>query len=140
MTERGLGLGRRCCLGVLLLALAGCQSMSRQEFAWQALHAVDVAQTLEAARDPCYQESAWVTRQLIGRQPSDGAVLAWGAGTAVLHAWISSELESRGAPAWVQMVWDLGTLGQTAYAVGSNHTTGVRVLGRNQDVPGCTGG
>jgi hypothetical protein len=113
--------------------------MSRQELAWQTLHAVDVAQTLEAARDPCYRESAWVTRHLIGRQPSDGSVLAWGAGTAVLHAWISSELESRGAPAWVQMVWDLGTLGQTAYAVGSNHTAGVRVLGRNQRVPDCGG-
>jgi hypothetical protein len=136
----GSRIGRQCCGVLLLLCGAGCESLSRQEIAWQTLHAVDVAQTLDAARDPCYQESAWLTRQLIGRQPSDGAVLAWGAGTAVLHAWISQELEERDAPGWLRMAWDLGTLGQTAYAVGSNHTTGIRLLGANKDVPGCFAG
>jgi hypothetical protein len=120
--------------------LAGCQTMTHTEITWQTLHAIDVAQTLNAARDPCYQESAWVTRRLIGRQPSDGAVLAWGVGTAAFHAWVSHELDDRDAPTWLQMLWDLGTLGQTAYAVGSNHHTGVRVVGNNRDVAGCYAG
>ncbi|MFU8813711.1 MAG: hypothetical protein ACNA7W_00080 [Pseudomonadales bacterium] len=111
--------------------------MSRQELAWQALHAVDVLQTLEAARDPCYKEDAWLTQRLIGKQPSDAAVLAWGAGSAVFHAWVTHTLDQRGAPSWVQMVWDLGTLGQTAYAVGSNHRTGIRLFRSNKTVPGC---
>lgn len=114
--------------------------MSRQELVWQALHAVDVAQTLEAARDECYKEDAWLTRRLIGEQPSDAQVLAWGVGSAVLHAWVSDTLIQRGAPTWVQMVWDLGTLGQTAYAVGSNYDTGIRLLGSNKNVRGCPAG
>jgi hypothetical protein len=117
--------------------LAGCQSMDRQEMTWQALHAVDVAQTLNAASDPCYKENAWLTKRLIGEQPGDGEVIAWGVGTAVFHAWISSALEERGAPVWVQKVWELGTLGHTSYAIGSNYQNGVRVFGDNKSVPGC---
>jgi hypothetical protein len=117
--------------------LAGCETMSRREIAWQALHAVDVAQTLSAARDPCYEEAAWLTRRLIGRQPSDAEVLVWGVGTAAFHAWVSHELHHREAPTWLRMVWDLGTLGQTVYAIGSNHDTGVRIVGDNRPVPGC---
>lgn len=119
--------------------LGGCQSieMDRQELAWQSLHAVDVAQTLNAARDPCYQENAWLTKRIIGEQPSDADVLAWGVGTAMFHAWVSDSLESRHAPLWMHMLWDLGTLGHTAYAVGSNHHNGVRPFGDNRDVAGC---
>jgi hypothetical protein len=132
--------GLRRPAGLLLFGwplLAGCQTLSDREKVWQALHAVDVAQTLSAARDPCYRENAWLTRQLIGRQPSDTAVLAWGVGTAVFHAWLSHEMEARGAPTWVRMAWELGTLGQTAYAIGSNHQNGVRIIADNENVPGC---
>jgi len=126
-------------LGVLSL-LGGCQSMDNQELAWQAIHAIDVAQTLNAAQDPCYEEDAWLTKRLIGAQPSDGEVLAWGVGTAVFHAWISNGLEARGAPVWVQRVWELGTLGHTSYAVGNNHHIGVRPFGSNQPVRNCFAG
>lgn len=105
---------------------------------WQGLHAIDVAQTLNAADDPCYREKAWLTEQLIGAQPSSGEVLAWGAGTALVHAWVSRTLEERGAPTWLHMAWDFGTLGHTAYAIGSNHQEGVRIIGDNEPVPGCS--
>lgn len=124
-------------LAASLWWLGGCQSMDRQELAWQTLHAVDVAQTLNAASDPCYKEDAWLTQRLIGAQPSDGEVLAWGVGTALFHAWISNALEDRGAPVWVQKVWTLGTLGHTSYAVTTNHEAGVRPFGGNRPVPGC---
>jgi hypothetical protein len=128
-------------LALLLLAgtwlLGGCQTMDRQEMAWQALHAMDVAQTLNAAGDPCYKEEAWLTTRLIGEQPSDGEVLVWGIATAVVHAWISNTLEQRGAPVWLQAVWGLGTLGHTTYAVASNHDAGVRPFGDNRPVAGC---
>lgn len=131
----------RCVQALIPLAalvwLGGCQSMGREELTWQALHAIDVAQTLNAARDPCYQEEAWLTAQLIGAQPSDGEVIAWGLGTAVFHAWISNTLEHRGAPVWVRKLWELGTLGHTSYAIGTNHQEGVRPFGKNRPVPGC---
>lgn len=121
------------CLGWL----AGCQSMDRGEIAWQTLHAVDVAQTLNAADDPCYKEKAWLTRRLIGPQPSQAEVVAWGVGMSLAHAWISNALEERGAPRWVQLVWELGTLGHTSYVIGRNYAEGVRVSGNNRDVEGC---
>lgn len=114
--------------------------MDRTEMTWQGLHAVDVAQTLNAADDPCYREKAWLTEHLIGEQPSDGEVLAWGVGTAVIHAWISRALETHRAPGWLQAAWDLGTLGHTGYSVASNHHEGVRIFGDNKPVPGCSGG
>lgn len=136
-----LSIAQRIRTGFALLIcawwLAGCSSMSREEKTWQVLHAMDVAQTLNAASDPCYKEKAWVTKRLIGEQPSDGQVLAWGVGTAVMHAWVSSNLEESGAPRWVQKLWELGTLGHTSYAIGSNHDAGVRPFGNNRDVENC---
>ena len=125
-----------------LWLLGGCQSlqMDREEMTWQALHAMDVAQTLNAASDPCYKENAWLTKRLIGEQPSDAEVVAWGVGTAVFHAWVSNALDDRGAPVWVQKLWELGTLGHTTYAVGSNHENGVRPFGSNRAVEGCYAG
>ncbi len=128
---------RKPLLLAALWALGGCQSMDSDELTWQTLHAMDVAQTLNAARDPCYEEQAWLTKRLIGEQPSDASVIAWGVGTSVAHAWISGALEDRGAPVWVQKLWELGTLGHTTYAIGSNHEAGVRPFGSNRDVAGC---
>jgi hypothetical protein len=118
---------------------AGCQSLklSNEEIAWQTLHAVDIAQTLSAAQDPCYVEDAYVTRQLIGSQPSTGEVLLWGAGMAVGHAFVTNFLQQREAPRWVQKTWSYATITSTGIAIASNHAEGVRVFGDNESVDGC---
>lgn len=118
---------------------AGCQSFefSNEEIAWQSLHAIDIAQTLSAAQDPCYVEDAFVTRQLIGSQPSTGEVLLWGAGMAVGHAFVTNLLEQHQAPGWVQKTWSYATITGTGIAIASNHSEGVRVFGDNESVDGC---
>lgn len=121
----------------LLVAGLGCQSMDREEVVWQGLHVVDVAQTLNAASDPCYEETAWLTQRIIGKQPSDAEVVAWGVGTAVVHWWVARELERRDAPRWLQATWSLGTIGSTGYAVVDNHRNGVRPWGNNLDHENC---
>lgn len=122
-----------------LILLGGCQSLelSREEMTWQALHAVDIAQTLSAADDPCYQEDAWLTQKLIGKQPSEAEVLAWGVGTAVGHALITHSLEAINAPKWVQKAWGYTTISYSAYTIVDNHDNGVRAFGDNKDVAGC---
>ena len=122
-----------------LILLGGCQSLelSGEEVTWQALHAMDIAQTLSAADDPCYEEDAWLTQKLIGKQPSDAQVLAWGIGTAVGHALVSHSLEAMNAPKWVQKAWGYGTLSYTGYTVANNYDNGVRAFGDNEDVAGC---
>jgi hypothetical protein len=118
---------------------AGCQTfeLSNEELAWQTLHAVDIAQTLSAAQDPCYVEDAYLTRKLIGQQPGTGEVLLWGAGVAVGHAWVSNLLERNRAPGWVQKTWSYATITSTGIAIASNHAEGVRVFGGNESVDGC---
>lgn len=119
--------------------LGGCQSLdlSSRELTWQSLHAVDVAQTLSAAEDPCYEEEAWMTRRLIGRQPSDAEVMAWGVGTAVGHLMVTNLLERMDAPRWAQRLWSYGTISYTGLTIGSNYDEGVRIGGDNEPVPGC---
>ncbi|MGE0621160.1 MAG: hypothetical protein AB7I04_21920 [Pseudomonadales bacterium] len=126
-------------LGVGSLFSAGCQSLelSGEEITWQTLHAIDVAQTLSAADDPCYVEDAVVTRALIGSQPSQGEVLLWGAGMAVGHAWVSSFLQNQDAPMWLRKTWSYATITGTGIAIASNHSEGVRVFGDNKAVEGC---
>jgi len=126
-------------IGLVLLA-SGCQSikdMSRHELAWQSLHAVDIAQTLNAANDPCYIEAFPVTQSLIGEQPSNSEVFAWGIGTAVGHYLVTQGLQYANAPTWLQKVWGYTTIGHTAYTVADNHRNGVRMFGDNSDVNGC---
>ncbi len=134
---------RRSVLAPVLLAgsvlSAGCQSLelSNEEIAWQTLHAVDIAQTISAAQDPCYIEDAYITRRLIGSQPSTGEVLLWGAGMAVGHAFVTNLLEKQNAPRWVQKTWSYATITGTGIAIASNHAEGVRVFGDNKSVEGC---
>ena len=118
---------------------AGCESvgLSTEEITWQTLHAVDVAQTLSAAEDPCYVEDAYVTRKLIGTQPSTGEVLLWGAGMAVGHAWVSGMLERHHAPGWLRKTWSYATITGTGLAIATNHAEGVRIFGDNEAVDGC---
>lgn len=127
------------CLTAGTLFSAGCQTfeLSNEEIAWQTLHAVDIAQTLSAAQDPCYVEDAYLTKRLIGEQPSTGEVLLWGAGMAVGHAWVTNLLERHEAPRWVQKTWSYATITSTGVAIASNHSEGVRVFGDNESVEGC---
>lgn len=123
---------------LVLIVLSGCASMSRPELAWQAVHAVDVAQTLNIVNDPCYVESNPITTSLIGEQPSTGEVIAWGVGAGVLHYGVSRYLEHTDAPRWMQNTWQAITLTTTAGAVYSNHREGIRISGSNEPFAGCT--
>ncbi len=143
MSSSNLSTLRRTVLAPVLLLgsvlSAGCQSfqLSNEEIAWQTLHAVDIAQTLSAAQDPCYVEDAYLTKRLIGEQPSTGEVLLWGAGVAVGHAFVTNFLQQRDAPGWVQKTWSYATITTTGIAIASNHSEGVRVFGDNESVDGC---
>ena len=88
-------------LAVLSSALlaSGCATLSPGEVAYQSLHAVDVAQTVEIARNPArFQEVDMGTRALIGSHPSVGGVLAWGAANAIGHYAIDDYLYSHNHP------------------------------------------
>ena len=60
----------------IVLSAVGCKSMPNEEIMWQALHAIDFAQTMSIASDPCYVESGAFTSRVIGEDPSKGEVVA----------------------------------------------------------------
>ena len=124
-----------CASAVAAVTLsAGCSSfeISKPEIAWQALHAIDVAQTINGpAKDPCFAEGT-VTRHLIGEQPSTEGVLAWGIGLSLVHYQVDRWLEKTGRdkqPFW-RIVRSID-IGYKGYTVARNHDLGVRPFGAN---------
>ena len=123
------------CIATLAL-LSGCTS-SPAEKAWQTMHLVDVAQTINgAARDPCFHERDPFTRRLIGRQPSTESVLLWGVGVGVTHYALDRWLTNSGHAnkKWVRILRAVD-LGAKGFTIGRNHQIGIRVFGDNH----CSG-
>ena len=121
--------------GILAL-VSGCAS-SPSEIAWQSMHLVDVAQTINGpARDECFHERDPITRSLIGRQPSTESVLLWGVGVGVAHYALDRWLANSGHAdkKWVQILRALD-LGAKGFTIGRNHQIGIRPFGDNH----CSG-
>ena len=122
---------RLAAAGLLACLLSGCalyRDLSPAEITWQALHAVDVAQTVDFAPEPCYVEADPIVRRLIGTKPSTGEVLVWGAAWSLLHVSVTRWLEQRSDDRsnWVGL-WQLVTITNTGFLVGRNHSKGVRL-------------
>ncbi len=114
-----------------MLFTGGCTT-THQEIAWQTLHAIDVAQTVNGpAGDPCFMEADPLTSSIIGEQPSKTEAIAWGLAAAGLHAGITWTLQRYDAPEWAQLGWQALTFTNTAYAVAQNHQHGIRPWGEN---------
>lgn len=98
------------------------------ERAWYVLHALDVAQTMNATgpHSSCV-EAHPITRRLIGERPSDAQVVAWGAGMALAHYGISRALDGRYPRLY--RAWQYVRITETGIAVVSNHRAGARLVG-----------
>lgn len=126
-------------LCVSVLVISGCSSLpeiSTPEVAWQAVHAVDFAQTDMTARDPdCYKESAWPTANIIGSHPSQAGLAAyWAAESAAHYAvsrWLDREEDATGSRAWgwARTAWYAVTIGASLDNVVHNHSIGLHPFG-----------
>jgi hypothetical protein len=114
-------------LPLLALLLSGCAEVPREEYAYQAIHLVDVAQTVQIARSSCFHENH--SAMLIGDHPSVSGALAWGLGFAAGHALITKEMRRHDWPQWLQWTWQSLTVGAAAYDVKNNHDQGIGVAG-----------
>jgi hypothetical protein len=107
--------------------------MSPGERAWQVMHALDVAHTLNGpASDPCFREREPVTRTLIGERPEPEAVILWGVAAGVLHHLAFRWIESRDWPDGVKIALRAVDLGYKGVVLGRNHEAGVRPWGDNE--------
>jgi transcriptional regulator with XRE-family HTH domain len=121
-----------------VLAVSACGALhTREEQTWQALNAIDTAQTLNIVGDPCYVEGNAVTRALVGAHPQTQDVLLSMAGYAVAHAAVT-ELLLRTEHPGAARLWNYVTIGEKAFNVGHNFYIGVRIGGANKTPSGCT--
>lgn len=112
--------------------LSGCTALRQpEELAWQAIHTIDMAQTLDGSRDPCWHEANPITQRVIGRKPTTAGVIAYGIGTGALHALISSLLIDQGYER-AYAYWQMASFANSSLAVGMNHGAGVRLAKRNE--------
>lgn len=126
---------RFCALWLMLVAtlllLQGCAAMplawvkenQRLELAYQAVHVIDLAQTLQISKHPELRESNW----FLGEHPRSSKIAVWYAGTAYGHAFVTSALERENAPRWMCRTWQALTIGDAINAVYGNYRLGLKV-------------
>jgi len=92
------------------------------EFTFQAVHGIDLEQTLQARHYPRLSESTapWAGGWLIGRHPSDRSISAYMAGEATLHAAVTVGLLEVRAPGWLIGSWEAVTIGVDGATVWNN--------------------
>jgi hypothetical protein len=113
---------------LFLLSFGGCATLPpeqrAEEAAYQSLHLVDTLQTLQIHNG----YSSYEQSPVLGRHPSQTAIVAYMAAEAGLHAIVTEQLSERGAPIWVQRVWAGASIGFTALTVRHNMQTGIPLV------------
>jgi hypothetical protein len=96
-----------------------------EESVYQALHAIDIAQTVYIAKHPDQfyeKEIDWA----VGRHPAEARVLQYMVGDAALHVALTFVLVKADAPRWVTRSWELLTIGASANNVRGNYNVGIK--------------
>ena len=117
---------------LLSFLLSGCSSMSNEEWIWQGIHAIDAAQTLSLKNDSCLEESNFLTKNLIGKEPNTLEVTAWWLGSALAHYFIADKL-----PPKLSKIFQYVSIGAVTYTVADNHNKGMRPFGISQNDGDC---
>lgn len=128
---------------ILIILTTGCagvelnpyKNMSTAEMGWQAMHFIDVGQTLSTSKDNCFKETDFMTRKIIGERPKESRVLMWGAGLSYLHAagsqWLeNTDMFSDSAKNFIR-IFDIGIKFDIIY---NNHSAGLNFSTSNNRV------
>jgi hypothetical protein len=103
------------------------------------MHLIDAIQTDRIVDDPCLKEGHPITREIIGENPSHGAVVAWAIAGAVEHALVTQFFLNRG---WERAAraWQFVTIGDTGRSIYEGYRVGVRIGSPNKRhiENGCT--
>jgi hypothetical protein len=137
----------------VIFSLSGCSMLmpiehqdrknihvSKAEAVWQAMHVIDMGQTLHIAKEPtCYREANPLTVSLIGEHPSEKEVIAVGILYAALYRWGSEFLERKDTlnengnhhTPWVIAKYAFHTVGilTKGYTIANNHSIGLKPFG-----------
>lgn len=108
---------------VLALALAGCASLPPEEIAYQTVHAIDTAQTLQIVHNP---DKFRETNLTMGEHPTTARVIGWAVTLGAVHYVVSDFLLVHDMPK-TYAAWQFVTIGITAKDVRNNYRIGLRL-------------
>lgn len=114
---------------VACISLGGCATAPwpretvAEETAYQAVAAVDAADTLRIARCP-YRWSE--TNPMLGRHPGSNVVVPYFVAFGAAHVVATNYLVAHDAPAWVVRLWEMSTIAYEGRALAINASLGVR--------------
>ena len=93
--------------------------LPKEEWVWQSLHAIDMAQTIRIAKNPDkFQE----LNPLLGKHPSTSEVVAFTVATSVAHAYLVYKLQEAGLPV---KVFEYITIGYKGITIKKNIDAGL---------------
>lgn len=109
----------------VIAALTGCATLSPGEIAYQTVHAVDVAQTVEIARNPArFKEVGMGTDALLGEHPSEAGAIEWGVANSILHFAIDDYLYRSNHPK-LALFFESASIAIVADTVHNNYKIGL---------------
>lgn len=109
--------------------VVGCAELPPAEVGYQLLNAVDTAQTVQIAKSDCYKESE--TAWLIGEHPSVGGALLLGVANGLIHIEVTKLMREHDWPRWIQVTWQITSIGYAADMVKNNHDQGIGLMETN---------
>lgn len=119
---------------LIALSSGGCASMSREELILQSLHAADVMQTLQIAKNTCnYSESDPITKRIIGENPSERSVIAWGVGSALAFHWVSQKVDE--SDGWERAAWYGAMILTRGQIILGNEKEGIHLTSVDKECP-----
>ena len=93
--------------------------LPKEEWVWQSLHAIDMAQTIRIAKNPDkFQE----LNPLLGKHPSTAEVVAFGVASSLGHAYLAYKLKEAGLPV---KVFEYVTIGYKGITIKKNFDAGL---------------
>lgn len=98
--------------------------ISDDEAIWQAMHMIDVMQTIEIAHSDYHAEGENLTNFLISSHPNDTQVYAWGIGSAVAHYFIFKHIDKHSK--YARRIRVIDNFYKLSFIVG-NHQAGIRI-------------
>lgn len=96
------------------------------EISWQAMNAVDIAQTVDASHDPQHFRETGPAGLVLGKHPSDGRLAVWAVGAIAGHALVSNWLLENDHPR-LFWAWQFVTFAESTSSVAQNIYVGVRI-------------
>lgn len=106
-------------------------SMNTDEKLYMAVHIVDVLQTLNHGKDPCYKENDYITKHLIGEQPSTTQIIGWGIAKGIVNHYGYQLIDNSNLPKWLKRTLKWTNTALHVNVINNNYQIGINLYGDN---------